>query len=62
MYNIINYEFVCNMNVKHKTTRWLFAKPSVKHLLADLLGIVGKKARFICYLNTGFPIKLELNT
>ena len=26
------------------------------------MGLVGKKARFICDLNTGFQLNLELNT
>ena len=43
-------------NVKHKTTRCLCAKfkPAVKNLLVDLLGVVGKKARFICDFNADF--------
>ena len=47
-----------------KKTSWLSVKykPVVKNPLADLLGVVGKKARFICDLNTRFKLNLELNT
>ena len=43
---------------------WLYAKykPTVKRPFDVLLGVVGKKARFICDLNTGFQLKLKLNT
>ena len=32
----------------------MWYKSVVKNSLPDLFGVVGKKARFICDLNTGF--------